>query len=1480
MKGLHVLGKALITSFFTVILLYSLASGLNDSKTTPHIPPNLKYTTLKSKLIGADQIHYKVSGEEGNADDSEGDHFTASTNERGGTILPQAAAGVFMGFTTYDYQHNSRMTRQVAWRGDHRIHFDWMKKNNNVEGPGTYRMTAYQLWQTDLPPASFKWSRTALLGGLGIHVTSERSGYVGVDVLPAGPTGLGRGIVYNHFDLTGGAGGELNYLPTIWPDFAPGLGNFANYQQDVPDELLTGSSTGEFIWPYVSAQIATGGDTVIHIVAREHDDYSDCSQIRYFRRVGPVDPYNPSVEWTGFTIDTIPTVSYVVEIAPESAPNPDKTAIVWAAHWPDVPGGTNSTTPGALSLLIEQNQNDVYCMISTDAGDNWGAVHNISQTDSTVGGFVILGDMSGLIDTDGRLHVVWAARPTGQLEQGLSGAHATEWQWPGFPFASRILHWSDEYLGDPNEKDYVTIIKDGTRDWITEDDLTDDTTCIGGAWHQMSLNQPMLSQCDDKLYTVFSQFQDLDNGVWDNCNERNWSRGDYMGSANGQLYFSVSTMNNGGLNWDPARPLTAPTPRCDTLGGANQCHSHFWHSTARYGMQTDVLDDFSDAVVVQHPSWTYTSTDYYLDVTYVDDLNPGGVIQGEGGWTVNPFKWFRVPCVEPVAQPILAIDPLGIFPPAWGKPGVPAPYDVTLYNIGNATLTINSIIATETEGPTTGWLGIGSFPTSIIEQVPNNFGIVTITVNNSGVISHWNSPALLKGFVTITWEGSRTTKFPVDFIVADTVQIPQSDTLYTNSISLVINNAGGIGLGLVDTLGHMNFNGSIECDDCYHGPHNRSETYLYDASPFILRDTGTDTLVFAYIHDQNWLSRHPVSEQKDGFRPQNSIIQVVENPYYKLISSGVFYTADSTMALECQYFVSKSNDTSNFIGRQLKVYNISGAQLHGIFIGQLEDWDIPSDSMVNNGSWFDASRKLIYQFGWETAEPDTFCSGQNDCADADKRFGGMSFIHQRYYHYPSHSWSINNNLQCTFTWKLSTFLAGGHIRYDSLYQQKIDGGCGGYTAFVDPNGNPDSAFMDLFIGAIYGQYDIGVGDTLLFLTLIASEYQDNGQAPYPIKFLQTIDKAKQYMLNHPFGDTDGDAILDEEDNCPLISNPGQEDADSDDIGDACDNCTDTDGDGYGNPGYPASYCSLDNCPDISNPDQSDQDGDGKGDVCDPYQWVNGYWKLNEGQGTIALDSSGFSNHGSLINGPVWVTGQSGYALQFDGFDDRVVVNDHSILRPPELTVMGLLKLTQYPPEGFYFEPIAKRQTAYDGAANWKMRVDWEGRIDFAYDNGAAYNSAYTSDHLNIGDWKHVAITFKNRIVNIYLNGVLDVNFPGTPLASDLNTSYNGPMLFGWGQDELRYWGFIDEVKLFNRALSPEEVHTEYGLLSCGDLDKNGAVNILDIVFLINYKFKNGPAPDPLDAANVNGDEAVNILDIVYLVNYKFKGGPPPHCQAL
>lgn len=65
---------------------------------------------------------------------------------------------------------------------------------------------------------------------------------------------------------------------------------------------------------------------------------------------------------------------------------------------------------------------------------------------------------------------------------------------------------------------------------------------------------------------------------------------------------------------------------------------------------------------------------------------------------------------------------------------------------------------------------------------------------------------------------------------------------------------------------------------------------------------------------------------------------------------------------------------------------------------------------------------------------------------------------------------------------------------------------------------------------------------------------------------------------------------------------------------------------------------------------------------------------------------------------------------------------------------------------------------------------------------------------------------------------------------------------------------------------------------CGDGDGNSLVTISDAVYIINYIFAGGPAPNPLLAGDCDCNELVTISDVVYLINYIFAGGQAP-CAA-
>lgn len=63
----------------------------------------------------------------------------------------------------------------------------------------------------------------------------------------------------------------------------------------------------------------------------------------------------------------------------------------------------------------------------------------------------------------------------------------------------------------------------------------------------------------------------------------------------------------------------------------------------------------------------------------------------------------------------------------------------------------------------------------------------------------------------------------------------------------------------------------------------------------------------------------------------------------------------------------------------------------------------------------------------------------------------------------------------------------------------------------------------------------------------------------------------------------------------------------------------------------------------------------------------------------------------------------------------------------------------------------------------------------------------------------------------------------------------------------------------------------------GDATGDWIIDLSDVIFLLNYLFRNGPAPNPLEAGDANCNGAVELGDVIYLLNYLFKNGPLPVC---
>lgn len=97
-------------------------------------------------------------------------------------------------------------------------------------------------------------------------------------------------------------------------------------------------------------------------------------------------------------------------------------------------------------------------------------------------------------------------------------------------------------------------------------------------------------------------------------------------------------------------------------------------------------------------------------------------------------------------------------------------------------------------------------------------------------------------------------------------------------------------------------------------------------------------------------------------------------------------------------------------------------------------------------------------------------------------------------------------------------------------------------------------------------------------------------------------------------------------------------------------------------------------------------------------------------------------------------------------------------------------------------------------------------------------------------------------------------------------------------DRTVYFFVTGQISDADGYLVPFRAH--YGELTVlqsvpGDASNDSLVDVEDVVFLLNYLYKNGPEPCVMEAADPNADCVVDLGDLVYLLNFLFKGGPSP-----
>jgi hypothetical protein len=265
-------------------------------------------------------------------------------------------------------------------------------------------------------------------------------------------------------------------------------------------------------------------------------------------------------------------------------------------------------------------------------------------------------------------------------------------------------------------------------------------------------------------------------------------------------------------------------------------------------------------------------------------------------------------------------------------------------------------------------------------------------------------------------------------------------------------------------------------------------------------------------------------------------------------------------------------------------------------------------------------------------------------------------------------------------------------------------------------------------------------------------------------------------------------------------------------------------------------------------------GDGSDDACavavagSGNVYVTGWsWGIGTDQdcATVKYDSSGNQIWARRYNGP-GNGNDNGHAIALDG-SENVYVTGPSLGSGTERDYVTV---------------------KYDSSGNeiWVRRYNGPG-------NGHDYSHAMAVDGLG-----NVYVT------GVSYGGVTDYDCATVKYDSSGNEvwvqRYNGPdngydyayrlaldgsgnvFIAGGSNNNLTFWDF-STIKYF-QALR-------------GDANGDWVIEPGDVVYLISYLFRSGPAPDPLASGDANCDGVVDPADIVYLLNYLFQGWPPPQC---
>ncbi len=214
--------------------------------------------------------------------------------------------------------------------------------------------------------------------------------------------------------------------------------------------------------------------------------------------------------------------------------------------------------------------------------------------------------------------------------------------------------------------------------------------------------------------------------------------------------------------------------------------------------------------------------------------------------------------------------------------------------------------------------------------------------------------------------------------------------------------------------------------------------------------------------------------------------------------------------------------------------------------------------------------------------------------------------------------------------------------------------------------------------------------------------------------------------------------------------------------------------------------------------------------------------ISDESGAFVKDYSTFGNNGTLGGGvasnkPSWTrNGKVGGAYVFDGVNDYIsVADDPSLDLSDEFTIAAWVNTLNSSPGGSDIQVIvAKWQDSSGTKTNYHLAIQSDGRIRFMVSNSSGTDAGYSvtsTQSISSNQWHFIAATFNRGVMAVYIDGVQRGS--GNSGFSQAYTTTNylsiGSFNFAWGVYEHHFNGTIDEVRIYNRSLSSNQINQLY-----------------------------------------------------------------------